>query len=278
MTVSVKGRYDENASDAIEEAEERIAPVRPQRNRNKPNSSITGKQYYECANERLYEAYSELHLLAQGVLHAVRCCNHPTALAITSSSYPLSARLSQLIGANAADFEKPFDSPAILVVGHQTDGKSALVEALMGEGKHQQTAAVLTAALQWETQGAVCIIVCASTVMMPSVFAGFQFNHVGGGTKTRRPITLHMKYNSAAVQPTCYLLTEDSGEQQVTLEELQEYIHQENQRLEDEQQFWSKEIVVRIEYKYCPNLTIIDTPGAMLAGAMDSQLCVTAGL
>lgn len=30
------------------------------------------------------------------------------------------------------DFEKPFDSPAIIVVGHQTDGKSALVEALVG--------------------------------------------------------------------------------------------------------------------------------------------------
>ena len=43
------------------------------------------------ANERLYEAYSELHCLAQ-------------------------------------DFEKPFDAPAILVVGHQTDGKSSLVE------------------------------------------------------------------------------------------------------------------------------------------------------
>lgn len=41
----------------------------------------------------------------------------------------------------------------------------------------------------------------------------------------------------------------------------QEYIHNENQRLEEEQQFWSKEIVVRIEYKFCPNLTIIDTPG-----------------
>lgn len=50
---------------------------------------------------------------------------------------------------------------------------------------------------------------------------GFQFNHVGGGTKTRRPITLHMKYNSACVQPTCYLLTEDFGEQEVSLEELQ---------------------------------------------------------
>lgn len=51
--------------------------------------------------------------------------------------------------------------------------------------------------------------------------AGFQFNHVGGGTKTRRPITLHMKYNSSAVQPTCFLLTEDCGEQEVSLEELQ---------------------------------------------------------
>lgn len=30
-----------------------------------------------------------------------------------------------------------------------------------------------------------------------------------------------MKYNSSAVQPTCFLLTEDSGEQEVSLEELQ---------------------------------------------------------
>lgn len=43
---------------------------------------------------------------------------------------------------------------------------------------------------------------------------------------------------------------------------LQEYIENENARLEREQQFWAKEIVVKIEYKYCPNLTIIDTPGA----------------
>lgn len=50
---------------------------------------------------------------------------------------------------------------------------------------------------------------------------GFQFNHVGGGTKTRRPITLHMKYNSACVQPVCFLLTEEFGEQEVSLEEVQ---------------------------------------------------------
>jgi hypothetical protein len=50
---------------------------------------------------------------------------------------------------------------------------------------------------------------------------GFQFNHVGGGTKTRRPITLHMKYNSACVQPCCSLMAEEFGEQDVSLEELQ---------------------------------------------------------
>jgi hypothetical protein len=46
----------------------------------------------------------------------------------------------------------------------------------------------------------------------------------------------------------------------------QEHIHNENQRLEEEQQFWAKEIVVRIEYKFCPNLTIIDTPGGGVHG------------
>ena len=50
---------------------------------------------------------------------------------------------------------------------------------------------------------------------------GFQFNHVGGGTKTRRPITLHMKYNSSCVQPNCFLIADESGEQEITLEELQ---------------------------------------------------------
>lgn len=80
----------------------------------------------------LYEAYNELHGLAQ-------------------------------------ELETPFDAPAVLVVGHQTDGKSALVEALMG----------------------------------------FQFNHVGGGTKTRRPITLHMKYDPQCEVPVCHLMSDD---------------------------------------------------------------------
>lgn len=60
-----------------------------------------------------------------------------------------------------------------------------------------------------------------SVAALVEALMGFQFNHVGGGTKTRRPITLHMKYNPACVQPHCYLVTEEFGEQTSTLEELQ---------------------------------------------------------
>jgi hypothetical protein len=151
----------------------------------------TPNRFFNRGNERLYEAYSQLHNMAQ-------------------------------------EFDKPFDAPAILVVGHQTDGKSALVEALMG----------------------------------------FQFNHVGGGTKTRRPIAINMKYNASCVDPRCFLLREDSfvgGEEEMSLPDLQRYIESENRRLENDNGFWAKDIVVRIEYKFCPNLTIIDTPGLIAA-------------
>lgn len=138
----------------------------------------------------LYEAYNELHSLAQ-------------------------------------ELETPFDAPAVLVVGHQTDGKSALVEALMG----------------------------------------FQFNHVGGGTKTRRPITLHMKHNPLCELPLCHLASSDVDPtlaQEKSLQEIQSFIEAENMRLERESnnnQFSAKEIIIKVEFKYCPNLTIIDTPG-----------------
>ena len=119
-------------------------------------------------------------------------------------------------------FQTPIDSPAVVVVGRQTDGKSALIEALMG----------------------------------------FQFNHVGGGTKTRRPIAMQMHYHPDCEQPRCYLQT-PAGEQQLSLADLQAHIERENQRLEASKSFDAAEIIVRIEYKYCPNLLIIDTPGLL---------------
>ena len=56
---------------------------------------------FRSGNERLYEAYNDLHSLAQ-------------------------------------DFEKPFDAPAILVVGHQTDGKSGRDNSSWGCNLGQQ--------------------------------------------------------------------------------------------------------------------------------------------
>lgn len=43
---------------------------------------------------------------------------------------------------------------------------------------------------------------------------------------------------------------------------MQAYIEAENKRLERETcQFSAKEIIIKVEYKFCPNLSIIDTPG-----------------
>jgi GTPase SAR1 family protein len=127
----------------------------------------------------------------------------------------------------AQDFQKPFDAPAVVVVGHQSSGKSALIEALMG----------------------------------------FQFNQVGGGTKTRRPIALRMQYNPHCAQPKCFLQGDDGIERAKSLSDIQAYIEAENKRLERDplKCFDSREINVRMEYKYCPNMILIDTPGLIAA-------------
>jgi GTPase SAR1 family protein len=140
--------------------------------------------------EDLYAAYNELHNLAQ-------------------------------------DYNKGFDAPAVVVVGHQSSGKSALIEALMG----------------------------------------FQFNQVGGGTKTRRPVALRMQYNPKYSVPRCYLVGEDNVEREMSLPEIQDYIEAENQRLERDplRSFDSREINIRMEYRHCPNLILIDTPGLISA-------------
>lgn len=110
-------------------------------------------------------------------------------------------------------------------MGHQTSGKSALIEALMG----------------------------------------FQFNQVGGGTKTRRPVALRMQYNPSCSVPLCFLTLENGKEEQRSLADIQAYIEAENKRLEDDPTrcFDSREINIRVEYRYCPNMIVIDTPGML---------------
>lgn len=96
---------------------------------------------------------------------------------------------------------------------------------------------------------------------------GFQFNQVGGGTKTRRPIALRMQYNPQCEQPKCFLQGDDGVERAKTLSEIQDYIESENIRLERDpvRCFESHEINIRMEYKYCPNMILIDTPGLIAA-------------
>ena len=133
--------------------------------------SLGGRRAHTPLDGPLYEAYNELHAVAQ-------------------------------------ELSLPIECPTVVVVGRQTDGKSALIEALMG----------------------------------------FQFNHVGGGTKTRRPIALQMQYHPDREQPVCYLRTAD-GERELSLAALQAYIESENQRLEQVGAFAGEDIVVRIEYR-----------------------------
>lgn len=73
-----------------------------------------------------------------------------------------------------------------------------------------------------------------------------------------------MKYNSACKVPHCFLVGENGQDQEMALEELQEYIEEQNQKLNAENRFSNKDIIVKIHYRYCPNLTIVDTPGALL--------------
>lgn len=94
---------------------------------------------------------------------------------------------------------------------------------------------------------------------------GFQFNQVGGGTKTRRPIALRMQYNPACTEPRCFLTLENGKEEARSLEDIQAYIESENLRLERDQFhcFDAREINIRMEYKFCPNMILIDTPGML---------------
>jgi hypothetical protein len=59
---------------------------------------------------------------------------------------------------------------------------------------------------------------------MIEALMGFQFNQVGGGTKTRRPVALRMQYNPKCRHPRWFLVAEDGVERPMQLSEIQEYI------------------------------------------------------
>ncbi|XP_068665602.1 dynamin-related protein 5A [Aristolochia californica] len=131
--------------------------------------------------------------------------------------------------AAAVAFGEKLPIPEIVALGGQSDGKSSLLEALLG----------------------------------------FRFNVREVEMGTRRPLILQMVHDSTALEPRCRFQEEDSeeyGSPIVSSSTIADIIKARTDTLlkKTKTAVSSKPIVMRAEYVYCPNLTIIDTPGFVL--------------
>ncbi|XP_058095422.1 dynamin-related protein 5A [Magnolia sinica] len=131
--------------------------------------------------------------------------------------------------AAAVAFGEKLPIPEIVALGGQSDGKSSLLEALLG----------------------------------------FRFNVREVEMGTRRPLILQMVHDSSALEPRCRFQEEDSeeyGSPMVSASTIADIIKQRTEaHLKKTRTAVSpKPIVMRAEYAHCPNLTIIDTPGFVL--------------
>lgn len=131
--------------------------------------------------------------------------------------------------AAAVAFGEKLPIPEIVAIGGQSDGKSSLLEALLG----------------------------------------FRFNVREVEMGTRRPLILQMVHDPTALEPCCRFQEEDSeeyGNPVVLASAIAEIIKSRTEALlmKTKTAVSPKPIVMRAEYAYCPNLTIIDTPGFVL--------------
>ncbi|RWR96236.1 dynamin-related protein 5A [Cinnamomum micranthum f. kanehirae] len=131
--------------------------------------------------------------------------------------------------AAAVAFGEKLPIPEIVAVGGQSDGKSSLLEALLG----------------------------------------FRFNVREVEMGTRRPLILQMVHDASAFDPRCRFQEEDSeeyGSPIVSASTIADLIKYRTDALlkKTRTAVSPKPIVMRVEYAHCPNLTIIDTPGFVL--------------
>ncbi|XP_065862100.1 dynamin-related protein 5A [Euphorbia lathyris] len=131
--------------------------------------------------------------------------------------------------AAAVAFGEKLPIPEIVALGGQSDGKSSLLEALLG----------------------------------------FRFNVREVEMGTRRPLILQMVHDPSALEPRCRFQEEDSdeyGSTVVSASTIADIIKSRTDTLlkRSKAAVSSKPIVMRAEYAHCPNLTIIDTPGFVL--------------
>ncbi|KAK6946709.1 Dynamin, N-terminal [Dillenia turbinata] len=131
--------------------------------------------------------------------------------------------------AAAVAFGEKLPIPEIVAIGGQSDGKSSLLEALLG----------------------------------------FRFNVREVEMGTRRPLILQMVHDPSAQEPRCRFQEEDSeeyGSPIISSSTIADLIRSRTEALlkKTKTAVSSKPIVMRAEYAHCPNLTIIDTPGFVL--------------
>ncbi|XP_031106424.1 dynamin-related protein 5A-like [Ipomoea triloba] len=131
--------------------------------------------------------------------------------------------------AAAVAFGEKLPIPEIVAIGGQSDGKSSLLEALLG----------------------------------------FRFNIREVEMGTRRPLILQMVHDPTSLEPRCRFQEEDSedyGSPIISPSVIADTIKSRTEILlkRTKSAVSSKPIVMRAEYAHCPNLTIIDTPGFVL--------------
>lgn len=118
-----------------------------------------------------------------------------------------------------------FDTPEVVIVGMQSDGKSSFIEALLG----------------------------------------FQFNAVDTQIGTRRPLLLQMNNNKDYVdEPLCTFMREDfTGweDRSTPAKELEREIRRRTEERCGPTDVSSVPIIIQVQYAYCSNLNIYDTPG-----------------
>ncbi|MQM06872.1 hypothetical protein Taro_039703 [Colocasia esculenta] len=155
---------------------------------------------------------------------------HP-ASTLSSSAVEIKSRFEAYnrLQAAAVAFGERLPIPEIVALGGQSDGKSSLLEALLG----------------------------------------FRFNVREVEMGTRRPLVLQMVHDPSALEPRCRFQEEDSeeyGSPVVSSSAIADLIKSRTEaHLRKIQAAVSKNpIVMRAEYAHCPNLTIIDTPGFVL--------------
>ncbi|KAK2968440.1 hypothetical protein RJ640_004446 [Escallonia rubra] len=131
--------------------------------------------------------------------------------------------------AAAVAFGEKLPIPEIVALGGQSDGKSSLLEALLG----------------------------------------FRFNIRDVEMGTRRPLILQMVHDPTALEPRCRFQDEESeeyGSPIILASAIADTIKLRTDALlkKSRTAVSPKPIVMRAEYAHCPNLTIIDTPGFVL--------------